>query len=444
MKKVSVPLLVATLAVALAAGCAKKKDAPKPAPPVAATAQPEAKPEAPPPAAPADTPAAVTETRAAPGALKFDQGVDVAKKVIRVGALNDESGPAAAIGKPYAVGKRLLAKVADELLPDGWTMELVERDHGYNPQKAVQAYNEIKGEVLFIATSFGTPNTLPLRDMLTRDKLLAFPASLSSKMAEHRQTPPLGPSYALEAERAMDWVVQSVGDAAKVKAAIVYQQDDYGKDGLAGWKKAAARLGVTVVSEQTIAPGQKDMAAVITGLKNAGATHVMLTTLPSGTGPILGTAAQLKYMPVWIGNTPAWIDAFFVPTVIPPAVFANYHQVYGLPYWGEDVHGMADFLKAWERHGKDLGTPDFYVLVSFIQGMVQVAAARQAIMDGDVTREGFAKALHAMKGWDAGGMIQPVDLTAFPYVTGTRTRVLKPDMEKKSWQVVADYAEPPT
>ena len=63
-------------------------------------------------------------------------GVDLERKLLRIGALNDESGPVAAIGRPYALGKRLLAAEINAgdsgLLPDGWTVELVERDHGYN------------------------------------------------------------------------------------------------------------------------------------------------------------------------------------------------------------------------------------------------------------------------------------------------------------------------
>ena len=426
-------IAIAIAAAALLTACGKKAEAPKPAPePVAAPAA----------ATGTEAPAAATPTKGEGTALKTDKGVDLDKKVIKIGTLNDESGPAAAIGKPFAIGKRLVAKVADEMLPEGWTVELVERDHGYNPQKSVQAYNELKDEVLFIATSFGTPNTLPLRPMLARDKVMAFPASLSSKMAEFKQTPPLGPSYTIEAKRAMDWVVASAGDAKKVKAAIVYQQDDYGKDGLAGWKAGAARHGVEIVSEQTVSPGQKDMAAVVTALKDKGATHVLLSVLPSATGPILGTAAQLKYMPIWVGNTPAWIDAFFIPKVIPPVVFTNYHQMRGQPYWGEDVQGMSDFQATWAKHGKDLGNPDFYILVSFIQGMIQLGAVASAIESGDLTRAGFAKALAGMKDWNAGGMIQPVDLSTFPYVTGTRTRVLKPVMDKKTWSEVAPYAEP--
>ena len=379
--------------------------------------------------------------------IKVDRGVDPAGKVVKIGLLNDESGPAAQIGKHYAVGKRLLARQINDggsgLLPEGWKVELIEKDHQYNPQQSVQHFNAIKNDVLFLGHSFGTPNTVPLFEMLKRDKMIAFPASLSSAMAEVENTPPAGPSYKVEAMRAMDWVVESAGGADKVKAAIVYQKDDYGKDGVEGWKAAADKHGVKVVSEQTVAPGQKDVTAVVTALKEAGATHVLLTLLPSGTGPVLGTAAKLSYQPVWVGNTPSWIDGFFSPDVIPSAVFANYHLVTGFPYWGEEVAGMKEFAALWEKHKGDLGTgKDWYVLLSYIQGLAATEALKRAIESGDVTRAGYMKALRSIDSFDAGGMIEPLNFTKFPYVTSSRTRVLKPDFENKTWAEVAPYAEP--
>lgn len=375
---------------------------------------------------------------------KADKGVNLAEKVLRIGALNDESGPAATLGKPYAVGKRVLARRVNAggsgLLPEGWKVELIEKDHGYNPQQAVQHYNAIRDEVLFIATSFGTPNTLPLREMLERDTVVAFPASLSSQMAEHDLTPPIGPSYEIEAMRAMDFAVEQAGGAENVKAGIVYQQDDYGKDGLSGWKKAAEKHGVGIVAEATVAPGQKDFTAVVTALKEKGANYVLLAVLPSATGPILGTAAQLQYMPSWIGNTPAWVDAFF--QVLPAPVLANYYWVSGVPYWGEDVPGMAELVGAFEKYKPEGANPDFYVLASYVQGLIELEAFNRALAAGDVTRAGFLKALRSIESFDAGGLIQPLDLTKKPYVTSTRTRVMKVVPSERRWDEVAPYAQP--
>lgn len=406
---------------------------------------------------PGDAPGASTSATpgAAPGAggaagqgsgVASDQGVDLEKKILRIGLLTDESGPGAAIGKPYTAGKRLLAAQINAggtgFLPEGWKIELVERDHQYNPQKSVQAYQDIKNDVLFIGHSFGTPNTLPLRDMLARDQMIAFAASLSSEMAKHPHTPPIGPSYEVEAMRAMDFAVARAGGAGAVKAGIVYQKDDLGKDGLAGWKAAAARHGVTIVSEQTVAPGQKDYTAMVTALKEAGANYVMVTALASATGPLLGTAKQLGYAPVWLGNTPSWIDRFFEPEVIPSQVFEGFHLVTGFPFWGEDVPGMKDLVSAYETYGQGLAAPDLFLLASYVQGRIGIEAFRRALERGDVTRKGFLTALHSLESFDLGGLIQPLNLARQPYQTSTRVRVLAPDMARRAWTEVAPYAEP--
>ncbi|MCP3137670.1 ABC transporter substrate-binding protein [Pyxidicoccus xibeiensis] len=371
--------------------------------------------------------------------------MDLEKKVVYIGTLNDESGPGAAIGKPFAAGKRLLVRQVNAgnsgLLPDGWKLELVERDHAYNPQNAVQAYSDIQEQILFLGTSFGTPNTLPLRDKLAADGVVAFPASQSSEMARNQYTPPIGASYKLEAMRAMDFAVEHAGGADKVKAAIVSQGDDYGKDGVDGWSEAAKFHGVTIVARETVAPGQKDFAAVVTALKQSGANYVLLTVLPSASGPILGTAAQLKFMPTWLGQTATWVDRFFDPKVIPPPVFTNYYWVTGLTYWGDDVPGMKDFLSLHAQHA-DV-PKDFYTLSSYIQGRVQVEALKNALESKDVTRAGYLKALKAISRTSAGGMAaEPVDLSKFPYETSVSVRILKPDLANGSWSVVSGFAPP--
>ena len=104
--------------------------------------------------------------------------------------------------------------------------------------------------------------------------------------------------------------------------------------------------------ERAVKPGQKDVTAEITALKNGGFNYVYLAVLPSSTGPVLGTAAAMKYMPKWVGATPVWLDVFFAHPKLPPAVFTNFYWVTGLPFWGEKVPGMDSFLAAFKAHGK--------------------------------------------------------------------------------------------
>jgi hypothetical protein len=102
---------------------------------------------------------------------------------------------------------------------------------------------------------------------------------------------------------------------------------------------------------------------------------------------------------------------------------------------------MKEFLDIYEKH-KAMGEPNFYILASFFQGLVALEALNRAIEQDQVTREGFVAALKTVQGYDAGGLAQPIDLSKFPYVTSTRTRVLKPRLAEKSWEVAAPFADP--
>lgn len=372
------------------------------------------------------------------------RGVDLENRVLRVGLLNDLSGPAASIGRPIQVGYEVFYEAINaggtRWLPEGWRVEAVSRDHGYNPQQAVQLYNEIGADVLFLGMTFGTPTTLPLHPMLSRDRMLAVPVSLSSRTGQNEYTPPVTPTYRTEGMRAVDWAVDQAGTAAKL--GIVYQQDDFGGDALEGFEVEAAHHEVEIVSKQAVTPGQADFTAVVSALQSAGAQYVMLGILPSATAPLLGTAAQLGYEPVWMGTTPAWIDRFFDPAVIPPTVFANYYWVGSGPYWGEDVPGMAAFLDAYERFGAAKSPPDRYILLGYMIASSGIEVFRRALETGDVTPDGLIAALHGVQNWDINGLSQPISLTGPPYDAGRLVRVLRPVMAEGTWELVSDYAVP--
>ena len=376
--------------------------------------------------------------------IQADVGVDLDEQVLHIATLDDTSGPAASIGVPYAVGKRILVEQVNageiDILPEGWTVELDEIDVAYNPQEAVQAFNEVEDEVLTIVTVMGTPTTLPLVPQTEQTGMTIFPASLSSELAVNEYTPPIGAPYMVEAHHAVEHALEEDPDA---QIGIVYQLDDYGEDGLTGTRDAAEHHGVEVVAEEGVAPGETDVTAAVSSLASAGATHVMLSVLPSSAGPVLGTALQAGYEPVWYANTASWIDAFFDPDTLPPPAYQNFRWVTGLPLWGEDLPGMEAFLDAYEQYGADQYQPDFYILASYAQGKLALEAFARALEQGDVTREGYHEALRTIEGYDADGLFpSPIDLDTFPYQTVTDTRILAPGEDLESWEVLADFHTP--
>lgn len=387
-----------------------------------------------------------------PTEIATDFGVDVENQVLRIGTLDDLDGPGSGISVPYAVGKQVLVEQVNsgalDVLPEGWTIDLIERDHEYNPAESVRAFNEIKDDVLFFATVFGTPNTLPLVEDATREEIALFPASLSSELAVNEYTPPIGAPYKVESHHAVQFAIEDAearDDIDEPVLGILYQLDDYGEDGIQGIREAAEFHGIELDESLLIglAPGETDVAGAITTLQGGGATHVLLTVLPSSTGPVLGTAAQLEYFPIWVGNTPAWIDVFFDPEVLPPPVYQNYRWATGLPLWGEDIGWMDEFIAAYEEFGSDSYPPDFYILASYSQGLLELEAFSRALANGDVTRAGYYEALRSIDDFDAFGLwYQPMDLTEFPYATQTDTRILAPGEDLTDWEVVQDYRTP--
>lgn len=370
-------------------------------------------------------------------------GIDVENRIVRVGIVNDLSGPAASIGRPLQTGLELLYETINAgdsgLLPEGWTVEWVTRDHGYNPQQSVQMYNEISEDVFYLALSMGTSTTLPLVPMLERDGMIAVAASLSSRTARNEHTPVITPTYRTEALRAVDWAVEQAG--TDVRLGIVYQQDEYGADAVEGFEEEAAFHGVEIASAQPVAPGQADFTAIVSALQSAGAEYVMLGVLPSATAPLLGTASQLGYEPIWMANGPAWVDAFFDPDVVPPEMFAEYHAVTSIPFWGEDKPGMPAFMEAYRAYGGG-AAEDSYVLSGYLFGSVGIEAARRAIEAGNPTRASLLEGLHGIEGWDVNGLYIPIDLSTVPYDASRMVRVMRPVMEERTWEVVSDFAPP--
>ncbi|MEO0601890.1 MAG: ABC transporter substrate-binding protein, partial [Myxococcota bacterium] len=318
--------------------------------------------------------------------LVVDHGVDPAVRRIRIGALNDESGPAKSIGHPFALGKRVLVARANAggtgWLPEGWTLELVERDHAYSPAEARRGLAEIADDVLFVTTSFGTEHTLAIRDGLQAADLVAFPASLSTALHGNPLTPVLGASYEAEARRAVDYHVVEA-DGRPIKLAVVHQPDAYGGDVARGATAAAATYGL---GEPLLLPARNPEEASALGarLASEAITHVVLGTLPPLTLALLEDSRARKSAVVWVGATPSWSDAFARrPDGL--ELLASYRQTSSLPWWGEDLPGMDGFESAFAEYGG--GEPaDGYVLMSYAMGMVQLEAVGRAIEAGDVTR----------------------------------------------------------
>lgn len=368
--------------------------------------------------------------------------------MLTVGAIDDPTGPAAIYGLPYQLGKRILVEQINagevDILPDGWTVELIERENSYNAQQSVQAFNDIVGDVLYFATSFGAPPTIPLIPLAEQHEVVLHPGTISSVLAANPYFPTIGTPYHLESERAVDWIADS-SEGKEVRLGILYQLDDYGEDSLAGVREAAKRNGIEIVVEQGIEStgAAADTSAAVLALKRENATHVHFSV--GGVLPqTLVNAQQLDYKPVaWSGDTASWNDAFLNPDLVPQNLLENHHVVTGLKTWGEPSEGMDMLQEGFDKYAPKDANPHWMTLMSYSQGLLGFEAFARALEAGDVTRAGYLEALQSIDDFDGYGiMADNVDMTTVPYVTQTTSRVLSPGADVTSWDVVAELAAP--
>jgi ABC-type branched-subunit amino acid transport system substrate-binding protein len=344
------------------------------------------------------------------GGIKTDFGVDTASKTITLGILTPLSGAAAQpIGIPLTRGIQVFFDdVNDHGGIDGFKVKFIVKDNKYpDTQQQVLQYNAIHNQVLMIAESLGTPTTFAIKDLATKDHMLVDAATLSSALAREKYLILEGTPYRLQVENAFDYVVNKLGDKAP-KVGIIYQNDDYGQDGLTGFKEAVAAYGLQDVGEEAFNEGDKDVSAQVLALKAAGAKYVFMTSVPGDTATILVTSAKLGFSPQWILQSPAYSTLLLGVPALVPLLTHNLWLVGNGAIWGDTSKpGMVRMLADVQKYAPDQ-KPDGFFEAGFAYSYAIYAILKKAADSGDLTRDGLYKAFSTIGTIDLGGLNTPV------------------------------------
>ncbi len=346
--------------------------------------------------------------------LKVGPGVDTTTKTITLGIISPYSGPVAApIGDPLAKGVEVFFDhVNDNGGINGYKVKFLEEDSQYNPQIAVQLYNKIHNQVLMIADSLGTPPTEAINPLATADHMLISAATLASSLARQQYVVLVGTPYRLQVENAFDYVVNTLG-VKSPKTGIIYQNDEYGQDGLAGYKEAIPAYGLNDVGQASYAVTDTDFTAQVSQMKAAGAKYVFLTTLPAVTAAIVGTAAKLGYFPQFILQSPAWANVLLgIPALKP--LFTKLWVVGQGATWGDTSKpGMAQLLQDVAKYAP-AQQPDGYFEFGYTESYVTYSILKKAMASNDITRDGLFNAFNSLGSVDLGGLYPSVTYGASP------------------------------
>jgi len=346
--------------------------------------------------------------------LKSGPGVDVTNKTITLGILSPYSGPVAQpIGIPLANGvKAYFDHVNDNGGVDGYKVKFLEEDTQYNPQLEVQKYSQIHNQVLMIADSLGTPTTFAIKDQATADHMLVSGATLSSALAREKYLVLVGTPYRLQVENAFDYVVNKLG-VKNPATGIIYQDDEYGQDGLTGYKEASSAYHLHNVAQVTYAVTDTDFTAQVSQLKASGAKYVFITAIPTATAGIIATAYKLGYTPQWILQSPAFALGLLAVPALKPLMSRAWVVAQGATWGDTSVPGMAQLLQDVAKYFPNQ-KPDGYFEFGYTESLITYAILKKALDNNDITRDGLFNAFESLKTVDLMGLYPPVTYGSSP------------------------------
>ncbi len=325
---------------------------------------------------------------------KYDPGAT--DKEIKVGHINPYSGPASAYG---AIGKAIGAyfdKVNAEGGVNGRMVKFITLDDGYNPAKTVEQARKLveQEEVLLIFQPLGTPPNSAIHKYMNDKKVPhLFVATGATKWGDPKNFPwTMGwqPNYQSESKVFAAHLLETKPNA---KVAILYQNDDYGKDYLKGFEDGLGdKAKAMIVSKITYEVTDPTVDSQMVSLKASGADTFFNITTPKFAAQANKKAAEIGWKPTHYLNS---VSAS-VGSVMNPAGPENGVGIFTASYIkdptdpqfqkGKEWDDWLAWMKKYNASGdlKDVNAVYGYTVA---QGLVQVL--KQA---GDnLTRENIMK-----------------------------------------------------
>ncbi|WP_033441635.1 ABC transporter substrate-binding protein [Saccharothrix sp. NRRL B-16314] len=318
---------------------------------------------------------------------------------IYLGSISDlTEGPFKALAVPITDAQKAFWKrVNDQGGIGGYDVDATSyvKDNKYNPQIHNQVYQEIKGKVLALTQTLGSPTTAAILPDLENTQMVSVPASWTSLWGVEEVILESGANYCVESMNSVDYAVDKLG-AKSVMA--VHLPGDYGDDAAAGAKIAAEKRGVPYTNAVT-QTGQDNQGGAIDAVLANKPDVVILTTGPTDAAVIIGQTAARGFKGKFIGTSPTWNQGL-MQSPAAPAIKALYMQSAPWKTWTTDSPGHKALREALPSV-----TPNDGYTSGWVWAYPLKAALEKAAENKDLTRAGVLNAVRQLKSVDYEGML---------------------------------------
>jgi branched-chain amino acid transport system substrate-binding protein len=235
--------------------------------------------------------------------------VGITKDQILLGSTIALSGPAAAYGTIDKAIDAYFKSVNDSGGVNGRKINFKYLDDAYNPAQTVPLTKQLveQDQVFAMFGGLGTQAQTSVRDYLNAKKVpQAFVATGATTFAaEYKKYPwtwGWQPTYQGESLIYAQYVLKNSPSA---KIGVIYQNDDYGQDYLAGLTKGLGSKSNMIVDKESNDVGAPDLASQILKLKSSGADTLFVFETPSPAIKAIVTAFKVGWHPTIYLNSVA-------------------------------------------------------------------------------------------------------------------------------------------
>ena len=312
-------------------------------------------------------------------------------------------GPSSALGQGMRQG--ILAAFAEINAKGGVygrKLHLVSRDDGYDPDRSVvQTTKLIEEDNIFaLIGAVGTPTaiaTVPISSARNVPFIGRFTGAEFLRAPELRNVVNIRASYSAEAEA---WVKHLTEDLHFTNIAIFYQDDSFGRDGLAGVRRALEKRGMELTAEGTFERNTKFVSSALRIIKRAEPQAVVMIGTYGPCAEFIKLARKAGFHPTFVNVSFVGADAL-ARELGAAGEGVVVSQVVPFP-WDTSLKVVADYQAAQTALDSTL-SPGFVSLEGYLSG--RLAGCRSRTGGAAPDRAGLLRAVHEVGRFDISGSV---------------------------------------
>ncbi len=362
---------------------------------------------------------------------------------IKIGNIMPYSGPASAYG---VIGKAEAAyfnKINEEGGINGRKINFITYDDAYSPPKAVEQVRKlVEGdEVLLVFNPLGTPSNTAIQKYLNNKKVpQLFVATGATKWGDPQHFPwTMGwqPTYQAEGRIYAKYLLQTKPDA---KVAVIYQNDDYGKDYLKGFKDGlGTKAARVIVAEESYDVTEPTIDSHIVKLKSSGADTIFTIATPKFAAQSIKKIAEIDWKPMHLlTNVSASVGS-----VIKPAGYENAQGIISAAYakdgadtqWDNDP-GMKKFLAFLEKYYPEGNRLDGSTVYGY--GAAQTLVKVLQMCGDDLTRANVMKQAASLKDFEPDTLLPGIKINTSPTDFAPISQLKLQRFKGEKWELFGD------